>query len=87
MSIQEARRAAFEKFLAEQRKWIEEKNLEPLTATEIGSMMRAWNAALDSVVLDLTPANIQHSSYHNINCYAISDIQVLAQRAGIRVEV
>lgn len=53
MNIQEARQAGFEKFLAEQKKWIEEENLEPLTATEIGSMIRAWNAALDSVSVEL----------------------------------
>ena len=48
--------------------------------------LMAWEASRETLQIDFSPCNVQHSSYNNIDCYAISDVAVILKRAGLEMK-
>jgi len=46
----------------------------------------AWKASREAIDLDLSVLNVQHASYNNVDCYAISDVCVIVREAGLKVK-
>jgi len=45
-----------------------------------------WHASRAVLVVDFSPCNIQHSSYNNVDCYAIKDLKIILPRQGLKVK-
>lgn len=54
--------------------------------TEVQSAWVDWQASRESLVIDFTQLNVQHASYNDVDCYAISDVGVILRNAGLKVK-
>lgn len=50
------------------------------------ALFYVWKASRESLVIDFSPLNVQHASYNNVDCYAISDVGVILRNAGLKVK-
>mgnify|MGYP006175203377 FL=1 len=60
-----------------------------MSLDDMGSDHPVWEearAALAAIKVDFSPCNIQHASYNNVDCYAISDVKVILSRHGLKVK-
>lgn len=51
------------------------------------SKKEVWDAAMGSKVVDFSSLNVQHSSYNNVDCYAIRDVVAILTEMGFEVKV
>lgn len=51
------------------------------------SKKEVWDAAMGSKVVDFSLLNVQHSSYNNVDCYAIRDVVAILTKMGFEVKV
>lgn len=53
---------------------------------QMASHYRLYCETLDSVEVDLKMLNVQHASYNNVDCYAITDVHKQIKAAGVGVK-
>jgi hypothetical protein len=51
------------------------------------SKKEVWDAAMGNKVIDFSGLNVQHSSYNNVDCYAIRDVVAILTKMGFEVKV
>ncbi len=50
------------------------------------NLWKVWQASRESMVIDFSQLNVQHASYNNVDCYAISDVGVILRESGLKVK-
>lgn len=56
---------------------------------DMGSDHPVWDeadAAIAAIEIDFSELNVQHASYNNVDCYAVSDVGVILKRSGLKVK-
>lgn len=60
-----------------------------MSLDDLGSDHSVWQeakAALETIEVDFSPCNVQHASYNDVDCYAISDVKVILGRHGLKAK-